>query len=210
MTASAGGRATHIGNWCRSRLAKLKRNEDGTTAVEFGLVAAPFMMLMVGTMSVCLYYFTAFAVEDAVWKASRDMRTGAYQQGTGIYNGLTGDQLKDRFKQKICDAAPSYVDCTHAVRVMVVSNAPTSGFGGATPLNPPECLTTPGGNLIDAPSARNNFNPGTVSAMVLITACVAWKFGGGLSYLTLSNMADGSRLIQASTVLTAEPYAAAP
>ena len=70
---------------------RLRQNEDGATAVEFALVSIPFLMLLFGIMSVCLYFFTTLYIENAVWNASRDLRTGAFENSTGAYAGTTTD-----------------------------------------------------------------------------------------------------------------------
>ena len=62
-------------------------DESGFTAVEFAIVAMPFVMLLFGILSVCLYFFTNFTMENAVWQAARAIRTGQFQQGQGAYAG---------------------------------------------------------------------------------------------------------------------------
>ena len=201
MLDIASRKARSCVQWVRGKTRRAARNEDGATAVEFGLIIVPFMMFLIGSMSVCLYYFTSTAVEEAVWKASRDMRTAQYQQGLGPYANLTGDTLKNAFKQTVCNNMPSFINCTSSVRVLVQSA--TTDFRSATIVQP-VCLN--GGDLITDTAANASFNAGGSGNIVLITACVAWQFGGHLTFLSLGNMNDGSRLIQASFALNIEPY----
>src|SRR3972149_3704202 len=89
------------------RLRKCRKDETGHTAVEFAMVSLPFVMLLFGTIAVCLYFFTVFTMENAVWQAARAIRTGQYQQGLGIYAGLkTDEDRKNAFKAALCAKAP--------------------------------------------------------------------------------------------------------
>jgi Flp pilus assembly protein TadG len=181
----------------RRQLRRWRTDQSGFTAVEFAIVAMPFLMLLFGTLSVCLFYFTNFTFENAVWQASRGIRTGQLQQGEGAYTSLkTDEDRKKAFKQALCAKAPSYIDCN---KVVVIAQSNAGGFGSITQ---PVCATD--GTMIDPSAAQ--FNPGGASAVVLITACYPWDFGGRLPFFSLNNMKDGSLLIQASVAFRTEPY----
>ena len=181
----------------RWQLRHWKTDQSGFTAVEFAMVAMPFLMLLFGTLSVCLFYFTNFTLENAVWSASRGIRTGQFQQGEGSYSGITTpEDRKKAFKQALCAKAPAYIDCNKVI-VLVQSNS--GGFGGITQ---PVCATN--GTMVDQATAE--FNPGGASSVVLITACYPWDFGGRLPFFALNNMKDGSLLLQASVAFRTEPY----
>jgi len=178
-------------------LRRWQTDQSGFTAVEFAIVAMPFLMLLFGTLSVCLFYFTNFTLENAVWMASRGIRTGQFQQGQGAYSGITTpEDRKKAFKQALCAKAPSYIDCNKVI-VLIQSNS--GGFGGITQ---PICATD--GTMVDQATAE--FNPGGASSVVLITACYPWDFGGRLPFFALNNMKDGSLLLQASVAFRTEPY----
>jgi Flp pilus assembly pilin Flp len=53
----------------RNRLKSLRRDQQGTTAVEFAIVAPVFIALLIGTLALCIALFLIgslhFAVEDA-------------------------------------------------------------------------------------------------------------------------------------------------
>jgi Flp pilus assembly protein TadG len=180
-----------------ARLAEWRADRSGSAAVEFALIALPFLMLLFGTISIAIYYFTTFTVENAVWMASRAIRTGQFQQGQGAYAGYTtNEDRKKAFKKALCDKAPVYLDCNRAV-VQVQSN---SGFGS---IAPPACAKD--GTLVDQASAQ--FDPGNADSVVLITVCYPWSFGTKLPFLPLeATLSDGSLLIQASVAFRSEPY----
>ncbi|MGE3064052.1 MAG: TadE/TadG family type IV pilus assembly protein [Hyphomicrobiaceae bacterium] len=178
--------------------ARFSRNTSGFTAIEFAAVSMPFVLLIFGIISVCLFFFTTFALENAVWQASRTVRTGQFQNGAGAYASMTADQKKAAFKAAVCNLAPSFVDCAGRVRVMMQARSDFNGIAE------PDCLNA--GNLIDEAAAGANFDAGSASSVVLVTACYAWQFGGHLPFMHMGKMADGSLLIQASAAFRSEPY----
>jgi hypothetical protein len=173
----------------RSLLQRWRRDRSGTTAIEFAFVAAPFLMLMFGIMGVGLFFFTTFALENAVEQTGRLIRTGQVQQG-----GMTEQQFKD----KVCELAPTFTDCTNKLRVNVL-NFPDSTAVGPTSI--PQCLDG-GGNLSDI----TTYQPGEADQVVLIWVCYEWPLSRAIPYLNLGDMANGSRLIQAATTFRTEPY----
>jgi Flp pilus assembly protein TadG len=170
-------------------LSRWHRDARGTTAVEFAMVAMPFMMMLFGIIGIALYFFTVFSVESAVEQAARLLRTGQAQQA-----GYTADQ----FKNKVCEFVPDFVDCQAKVKVNVLSFADTTSI---TPAALPKCL-----------SATNNLSnstvyaPGTASQVVLVWVCYEWELASKIPFLRLGDMANGSSLIQATSVFRTEPY----
>jgi hypothetical protein len=190
---------------------KLRRNEDGATAVEFGLIALPFFMMLFGILGVCHYFFWTFTAENAVWNASRAMRTGAFQTGAvgtpyapyytgGVLTDAAG--LKTEFRKQICEGTVNKGDCNANAIVLVKSTSGASAFGSFTP---PACKTAANALVADA-DAMAAFDAGAQSSTVLVTLCYAWAFGGKLPFLKFGSLADGSVLIQASAAFRTEPY----
>src|SRR5436190_19372346 len=104
-------------------LRRWRREESGATAIEFGIIALPFVLLLFGLVSVCLYYFADFSMENATWQAARAVRTGQLQQSTGAYAGLvTNADRQKALKKVFCDKAFLFTDCTSKAVVIVQSN----------------------------------------------------------------------------------------
>ena len=152
------------------------------------MVAMPFFMMLFGIMVVGLFFFTTFSLENAVEETGRLIRTGQVQQG-----GMTADQ----FKQQVCNRLPAYVDCAGKLRINVQN---FTGFGSIVV---PTCVDS-GGKLVE--SAATPYSPGSADAIVLITVCYEWELAGKLPFLSVSNMSNGSALLQASTTFRTEPY----
>lgn len=172
----------------RTLARRLRRDQTGATAVEFGLVATPFFMLLFGIISVGFYFFTTFTLENAVEDAARLIRTGQVQS-----SGMTAND----FKTQVCSKLPSYVDCANKVRVNV------QNFTSFGTIATSSCLDG-GGNLIA--NTATTYSTGSASNVVLVTACYEWALAGQIPFLKIGKMANGSALIQASTTFMTEPY----
>jgi len=190
-------RRTHCVRRTLAWMRRWGRNDAGNTSIEFGFVALPFLMLLFGIMSVCLYFFVNFTLENAVWQTSRALRTGQVQQSQGAYSqAQTTEDRKKAFKKTLCAKVPGFIDCDGKAIVIVQSNA---SFGG---IAEPQCATN--GVIMDEAAAT--FDTGGTSSVVLVTVCYPWEFGGKLPFIRLGNLADGSLLMQASVAFRAEPY----
>jgi Flp pilus assembly protein TadG len=179
-----------------SLLRRWRKGDSGMTAVEFGLVAMPFMMLLFGIISICLYFFTNFTLENAVWHTARALRTGQVQQAKGAYSSASStEDKKNAFKAALCALAPHFLNCNKVV-VIVQSSA---SFGGIVE---PKCATN--GVMVDQSAAT--FNTGTASSVILVTVCYPWDFGGKLPFIKIGNLQNGAVLLQASVAFRTEPY----
>ena len=188
------------------RLARrVRRREDGATAVEFGLIALPFCMLLVGIVCVCQAYFWIYTAETGVWSASRAIRTGQMQTAAAgsAYNGETSNsQLYTTLQQQICNYTPMPTDCVNNSVVLVQAQTAFSK------ITAPNCLN--GTSLMSTSTALNsNFNTGAQNSVVIVTLCYVWQFGAHLPYIPLPKTTGPNGpgfLIQASSVFEAEPY----
>jgi Flp pilus assembly protein TadG len=190
-----------IGDRLRAKAAALVRrgrsDESGATAIEFAIVATPFILLLFGIMWVSMFYFANFTLENAAWAAARAIRTGQVQQSLGSFAGATTLQdRKQAFKAALCAKAPTFFDCSAKAVVIVQSNA---NFGGIVE---PKCANN--GIMIDQSAA--GFDTGGSSAVVLVTVCYPWDLASKLPFFTFGNLNDGSYLMQASVAFRTEPY----
>ena len=182
---------------CPRLLRRWRRDEAGVTSIEFAIVSMPFLLLLFGIISVSVYYFTNFTIENAAWQASRAIRTGQLQQGQGAYTGtVTSDDRKKAFKKALCSYVPMFLDCESKAVIIVQSNA---NFGSITQ---PSCAT----NGVLTNDATASFDTGNASSVVLITVCYPWATGSKLPFFKLGNLQGGAVLMQASVALRTEPY----
>ena len=76
-----------------STVRRLLRQEDGAAAIEFGIVAAPFLALVFAIMETALVFFAGQTLETAAADSARLIMTGQ-AQNAGF------DQAK--FKDAVC------------------------------------------------------------------------------------------------------------
>jgi Flp pilus assembly pilin Flp len=171
---------------------RFRRDENGTTAIEFSIVAMPFLMFAFGIVGTGLHFFTWNSLEHGVQTAARKVRTGQAQQ-----DGITVSQ----FKQMIIDSAGPMID-TNKLQVHLQTGTEW------TDITPDECLDTSGVQTSGTGNSNDSVGQysGSAGEVVLITVCYEWELAKALPFLKYDNMANGSSMIQASTTFRTEPY----
>src|SRR5688572_16654333 len=81
---------------------QLLHNEDGSAAIEFGLVAMPFLLFVLGLLGMGLYFLAGSALEYGVEAAARKIRTGEAEKG---------EMTVGQFRTLVCESAGSAIDC---------------------------------------------------------------------------------------------------
>lgn len=79
------------------------KNEDGSNAIEFAMVAPIFILTIFSIFEVGYVYLTDLTLESALKKSARLIRTGQVK-GSGNVGGAA-------FRQVICDNISAFVDC---------------------------------------------------------------------------------------------------
>jgi Flp pilus assembly protein TadG len=161
---------------------RLTRREDGTAAVEFGMVAAPFLLLVFAIMETALVFFAGQALETAVADSARLIMTGQAQT-----KGF--DQAA--FKNAVCAKIYGLFDCANGVSVDVQTYTSFAGVNLTPPLDA-------SGNF------QNNqgYNPGGPGSIVVVRLFYQWPIYVSL----LQNMAGHKRLLIATSAFRNEPY----
>src|SRR5262249_2651675 len=90
-----------------SRLARrFVRQEDGSAAIEFSLVAVPFLGLTFAILETALVFFAGQTLETAVTDSARLIMTGQAQDKAWT---------KDDFKGEVCGRIHGLFDCIGGV-----------------------------------------------------------------------------------------------
>ena len=165
----------------------LTRRNDGAAAIEFAVVAAPFLALLFAIMETGLIFFAGQTLETTAADASRLIMTGQAQN-------QNFDQTA--FKNAVCARISSMFSCAN---VMVDVRTYTS-FSSANTALPVDA----NGNL------QNNFtySPGGAGDIVVVRLLYQWPVYVSLLGLSrsLSNMANGQDLLMATAAFRNEPY----
>lgn len=83
------------------------RKKEGSTAIEFSLLAIPYFMLTLGIIELSIMFTSATLLEGATGSAARLIRTGQLQQSGGDPETL--------FRNALCGYATVLVDCQDVV-----------------------------------------------------------------------------------------------
>jgi Flp pilus assembly protein TadG len=169
---------------------RFARQQDGAAAVEFALVAVPFLALTFAILETALVFFAGQTLESAVSDAGRLIMTGQAQNG--------GFSQAD-FKNQVCARlAGGLFDCTNGVYVNVKTYTTFGSANNATPINNGQFDTT-----------KMNYNTGSPGCIVAVSLYYQWPIYVSLLGDSLANLTNGSRLLTATSVFRNEPYGAA-
>src|SRR4051812_47301772 len=133
---------------------RLLRRQDGAVAVEFGLVALPFLALVFAILETSIIFFSGQALETAVADSSRLIMTGQAQ---------TSGFDQAAFKNAVCAKIYGLFDCANGVYVDVKT---FTTFGNVAMNNPVDSS----GNF------NNNFTytPGGPGDIVVVRLYYQW------------------------------------
>ena len=79
---------------------RFARQQDGAAAIEFGMVAAPFLALVFAIMETAMVFFAGQALETATADSARLIMTGQAQKP-----GMSQSQFKTRSARRCSDCS---------------------------------------------------------------------------------------------------------
>jgi Flp pilus assembly protein TadG len=170
------------------RSAAFARDQGGATAVEFGLVVAPFIALLFAIFQTTLVFFAGRVLDTAVAQSSRLILTGQAQDQS---------MTQSAFATALCGKVYALFTCSK----LMVDIQTSSSFSNANTASPTLTFDK-NGNVTNA----WQYQPGNAGDIVVIRVMYQWPvFGGPLSF-NLSNLSNGNRLLMASAAFKNEPY----
>jgi Flp pilus assembly protein TadG len=175
-----------------ARAAGFARREEGAAALEFALIAAPFIALLLATLQTALAFFAGQVLESAVADSSRQILTGS-AQGAGL------DQAG--FAATVCGKIQTLFDCGG-----LMIDVQTAGSFAAANTATPTLTFDAQGNV------TNNwaYQPGNPGDIVVMRVMYQWPVFLGPLGLSLSNEANGNLLLMATATFKNEPFQAGP
>jgi len=166
---------------------RILRREDGAAAIEFGLVAAPFLALVFAIMETSLVFFAGQTLETAAADSARLIMTGQAQ---------TQGMDQTTFKNAVCSKIHGLFDCNGGVYIDVKTYTSFSNINITNPLDANGNLQT---NFVYQPGG-----PGDIVVMRLIYKWPVYVSLLGLN--GLSNMSGSNRLLVSTVAFRNEPY----
>jgi len=168
--------------------ARFRSDRSGASALEFALLAGPLIFLLLAIIQLGLVYFSNFALESALERGSRLIRTG--QAHTQKFNAT-------QFKNEVCNYMSAPLRCSE-LRLDVRSYP---SFAGAA-----NNMTSPLGKDGKLKSDFS-FDPGEAEDVVVVRAFYPLDIGSLLpAEINLSNMEGGNRLLVATAAFRNEPF----
>ncbi len=164
---------------------RLRRDRRGATMVEFSLLMVPFFILLFGIAEVGFVTWGTLELENATEDAARLVRTGQAQ---------SRDMDRAALTQEVCSRVSLLFDCNSKLRLDLQSFSSFANMTAPAPLDG-------SGNL----KQDFSFSMGDGADVVLMTTFYEWPLQLLGSY-SLSNMANGHRLLRASAAFRNEPF----
>ena len=162
-------------------------SESGATMVEFALVAAPFMAMLMALFQTALVFFASRVLDETTEQASRYIMTGQAQ---------STNMSQSAFKTWVCGQTFALFNCNN----FMINVQASSSFSGASTTTP--TLT------YDANGNINNtwsYNIGSPGDIVVVQVMYVWPVVLGPLGFNLSNMGNGNRLLISTAVFKNEP-----
>lgn len=162
------------------------REQNGTAAVEFALIAVPFLALLFAILETALVFFAGQTLEAAVSDASRLIMTGQAQ---------TAGYSQADFKTQVCNRIAGLFDCSGGVYVDVKQYSSFTSVNTASPVTNGTFDTT-----------KMAYVPGGPGCIEVVTLYYQWPIYVSLLGNNLSNLNGSKRLLVATAVFRNEPY----
>jgi Flp pilus assembly protein TadG len=166
---------------------RLIREQDGAAAVEFGLVAVPFLAMLFAIMETALIFFAGQVLESSAVDSARLIMTGQAQN-------QSFDQAK--FKEAVCARVYGLFNCGGGMYVDVKNYSTFASISTTKPIDVNGNLQT--GNF--------GYAPGGPGDIVVVRLMYQWPVYVSLLGLNLSDSAGNKRLLMATVAFRNEPY----
>jgi len=176
----------------RAALRRFRQDQAGAYAVEFALLATPFLALLFGIFEVGLGILTAASLETAVANASRQIYTGQFQTSSSNA-GQSAAQLADKFKTLVCNDVNALFDCQSMLKVDVRT---FDSFPNASVPSP----------VKDGQFDSSGFGYGSAGPDQIVVVRAALEYPILVPISQFGDLVNGKRLVMASATFRTEPY----
>jgi len=172
----------------RRLVVRFGRKNDGAAAVEFAIVAVPFIAMLFAIIELAFVFWAGQVLETAVHDTSRLIMTGQAQK-------QTFDQT--RFKQELCARVLGLFNCNTGM----IIDVRTSGAFATANLSKP--TFKPNGQLDDTGFSFQTGGPGDI---VVVRVMYEWPLILRTFGLDLADTPSGKRLLMSAVAFRNEPY----
>jgi Flp pilus assembly protein TadG len=170
----------------RGTARRFARQQDGAAAIEFGLVAVPFLALIFAILETAMVFFAGQSLEAAVAVSARLIMTGQAQNA-----GWT----QTAFKTQVCNNIVALFDCANKLYVNVQTYTDFNSSTATPPYSNGQLDTT-----------KMQYQPGVQGSVVVVSLYYQWPIYVSLLSNNLSNQSGNNRLLVATAAFKNEPY----
>lgn len=179
--------ALRAARFTRLRVARrFLKKDDGAAAVEFGLVAAPFLALVFAIMETALVFFAGQTLETATADSARLIMTGQAQ---------TKGFSQAKFKEEVCKRVFGLFSCADKLKVDVRTYSSFASIDNTPP------TVGPDGEL----KGTFSYSPGGPGDIVVVRLSYAFPVYVSLFGFNLAD-SSGKRVIIGTSAFRNEPY----
>ncbi len=178
------------------------RNDKGATAVEFALVAAPFLALLVALLQTAMVFFAARMLDEITEEASRYVLTGQAQTANMSASQFrthvcTGDAVLTKLVSALFTCNNFLINAqSYSNFAAANTNDPIAGFNGSNQ------AVDSNGNVMTMVWA-----PGNPGDIVVLQIMYQWPvIGGPLGFSLSTPNSNGNQLLMSTAVFKNEPY----
>lgn len=179
---------------------RLLADARGVTAVEFGIVCAPFLALLGAIVQIALMAWAQENLDFTFQQAARGLFTGKFQ----LSNAQSSDAatLLTALRKTMCGSGSSNPSTVYSCPGVKLDVRLGTNFASAAPIAPVN-----GATRTWSSSFGTNYSCAAPGSIVIATAAVEFPIFFGLWNAGLTTFADGGTLLQSTAVFRTEPYA---
>jgi len=164
-----------------------RRDERGSVAVEFAIIAPIFFFLMFVIAETALVFIAEQVMDNAVFETARLIRTGQVQKA---------HMSQADFRQQVCNRMSVFINCGSPNFYLDVKSYDTfAAMQFGQPTKPDNTF-----------NAEGTYNFGAESKIVVMRAYYQWPTNKIFGSLSLQNMSNGKRLIGSFAAFRNEPF----
>lgn len=168
-----------------AQIARFAATREGATAVEFALIAPPFLATLIAILEVAIFLFAQQVLQNAAVEAGRLFMTNQAQNLT-----------QAQFQTQVCPMVSALFSCS-SLMVNVQSAASTSGVTTA----PPTLTFNSQGQVTNTWS----FDPGTPGQIMVVQLIYQWPIVSGPFGYVISSLGNGKAEIMGVSAFRVEP-----
>jgi Flp pilus assembly protein TadG len=170
------------------KISRFARTERGATAVEFALIAPPFLATLIAILEVSLFLFGQMALQNAANQAARYFLTGQAQNAVPPW---TATQVVGKVCPVLFNCANLFIVVQNVASFSAANTSAPAMYGG-------------GGNALTQP--QYTYDPGTQGDIMVVQLVYAWPVVPGPLGFNIGALPHGAIEMMGVSAFRVEPY----